>query len=113
MGVGRAHGVTVAVLSYDPAVLLAALQSDRVANLGIILVAGIFVIAIVFAVLLRFVVAKVVVALLLVALGLVVWSQRQHLEACVRRVRSATVAGAVPTEQCSFLGLKIDVGTSD
>jgi len=94
-------------------VLVAALQSDRVANLGVVLVAGIFIIAIVFAVLLRFVVAKVVVALALVALGLVVWSQREHLEACARRVRSTTAAGAQPTKQCSFLGLKVDVGTSD
>ena len=88
--------------------LVSALEADRVANLGVMLVAGLLIVAVVIALLVRAVVAKVVIALALVALGLVVWAQRSSLQDCARQVKAAATGSASP-KQCRFLGIKVDV----
>jgi Flp pilus assembly protein TadB len=98
----------VAAVSYDPPVLVGALEANRVANLGLMLVAGLLIVAVVIALLVRAVVAKVVIALGLVVLGLVVWSQRSSLQDCANQVKAAASGGA-STKQCRFLGIKVDV----
>ncbi len=91
--------------------MLAALEADRVANLGLMLAGGLLLAAIVFALLVRTVVAKVALALVLVMLGLVVWSQRMNLQDCAQKAK-AKATGGTATDQCTFLGLKVDVSTS-
>jgi hypothetical protein len=87
--------------------LLGALQADRVANLGVLLVVGLIVIAVTGALLARAVVAKVVTAVVLLGLMLVVWSQRTALQECAARARADSSGDAAA--RCSFLGLKVDV----
>lgn len=87
--------------------LLGALEADRVANLGLLLVIGLIVVAVTGALLARAVVAKVITAAILIVLMLVVWSQRSSLEDCAARIKAGVTDGTQP--QCSFLGLKVDV----
>jgi hypothetical protein len=86
--------------------LLSALRADRVANLGLLLVAGLIVVAVVAAVLARAVVAKVVAAAVLILVCFVVWSQRASLQDCAARAQALTTGDP---RQCSFFGVKVDV----
>ncbi|HEY8092854.1 MAG TPA: hypothetical protein VID93_03700 [Acidimicrobiales bacterium] len=88
--------------------LLAALDAERVATLGLLLVVGLIVVAAVVAVLARAIVVKVLAVAALFGIGAVVWSQRASLEDCTQEVKDGLV-GAGPATECTFLGLKVDV----
>ena len=89
--------------------MVAALDAERVATLGILLVLGIALLGIVVAGLARAVAVKVVA--LAVALGLIaaVWSQRQALQDCVERVQDTLADGGDGAAACRFLGVDVDV----
>ena len=89
--------------------MVAALDAERVATLGILLVLGIALLGIVVAGLARAVAVKVVA--LAVALGLIaaVWSQRQALQDCVERVQDTLADGGDGAAACQFLGVDVDV----
>ena len=88
--------------------LVGALEADRVANLGLLLIAGLVIVAFVVSYLARAVVVKVVVAAALLGLGALVWTQRADLQDCAERLGGLAAAGGTPP-QCKFLGLKVDV----
>ena len=89
--------------------MVAALDAERVATLGVLLVLALALIGIAIAGLARAIVIKVVA--LAVALGLIaaVWSQRQSLLDCVERVQDTLTAGGGGAAACEFLGLDVDV----
>ncbi len=89
--------------------MVAALDAERVATLGVLLVLGIALLGIVVAGLARAVAVKVVA--LAVALGLIaaVWSQRQALQDCVERVQDTLADGGDGAAACRFLGVDVDV----
>jgi hypothetical protein len=87
--------------------VLSALDADKVSTLGLLLVVGFVVIGLVVAVLARAVALKVLGIVLLVGLGLLVWTKRSELHHCMDQARGAAASGT-PGE-CRFLGLKVDV----
>jgi hypothetical protein len=87
---------------------LAALDAERVATLGLLMVAALLVLAFVSALLARAVLVKVAAVAALLAIVGIVWSQRAALQDCVDEAK-AGVTGAAEPSQCSFLGLKVDV----
>jgi hypothetical protein len=89
-------------------VLLAALDAERVATLGLLLVVGLIIVAAVVAVLARAIVVKVLAVAAIFGIGAVVWSQRANLQDCTQQVKDGLI-GSGPTAQCTFLGLKVDV----
>jgi hypothetical protein len=70
-------------------------------------VVGLVVIGLVVAFLARSAAIKVLGIVLLVGLGLLVWTQRADLHDCMDHARGAATSGA--PGQCRFLGLKVDV----
>jgi hypothetical protein len=87
--------------------VLSALDADKVSTLGLLLVVGLVVIGLVVAVLARAVALKVLGIVLLVGLGLLVWTERSDLHDCMDRARGTATSGA--PGRCTFLGLKVDV----
>ena len=89
--------------------MVAALDAERVATLGVLLVLALALLGIVVAGLARAVAVKVVA--LAVALGLIaaVWSQRQALQDCVERVQDTLATGGDGAAACGFLGVDVDV----
>jgi len=87
--------------------VLSALDADKVSTLGLLLVVGLVVIGLVVAILARAVALKVLGVVLLVGLGLLVWTKRADLHDCMHQARGAATSGT--PGQCRFLGLKVDV----
>ena len=88
--------------------LLAALDAERVATLGLLLVVGLVIVAAVVAVLARAIVVKVLAVAAIFVIGAVVWSQRANLQDCTGQVKDGLIDSG-PAAQCKFLGLKVDV----
>jgi O-antigen ligase len=89
-------------------VLVAALDADRVARLGLLLVIAVVVLGVVLACLVRPLVLGVLAAAALFGLGALVWTERTALQDCTQRVREDAVSTPT-TAPCEFLGLKVDV----
>jgi hypothetical protein len=89
--------------------MVAALDADRVATLGVLLVLALAVLGIVIAGLARALVVKIMALAVVVGLVAIVWSQRQELLDCVDRVEEAVAAGGDGAAACQFLGLDVDV----
>ena len=89
--------------------MVAALDAERVATLGILLVLAIAVLGIVIAGLARAVAVKVVALAVVLGLVAAVWSKRQELLNCVDRMQDAVAAGGDGAAACRFLGLDVDV----
>ena len=89
--------------------MVAALDADRVATLGVLLVLALAVLGIVIAGLARALVVKIVALAVALALVAIVWSQRRELLDCVDRVEEAVAAGGDGAAACRFLGLDVDV----
>ncbi len=89
--------------------MVAALDADRVATLGVLLVLALAVLGIVIAGLARALVVKIMALAVVVGLVAIVWSQRQELLDCVDRVEEAVAAGGDGAAACRFLGLDVDV----
>ena len=87
--------------------MLSALDADKVSTLGLLLVIGLVVVGLVIAAVARTVALKVLGIVLLVGLGLLVWTKRSDLHDCIDRARGAATSGTAG--QCRFLGLKVDV----
>ena len=87
--------------------MLSALDADKVSTLGLLLVVGLVIIGLVVAILARAVALKVLGVVLLVGLGLLVWTERTDLHDCMDRTRGAAASGS--PGHCTFLGLKVDV----
>jgi hypothetical protein len=97
----------VAALIYARTMLVGALEAQRVLNLGLVLVIGLLIVAVVGALLARAIVTKVITAAIVIVLMLIVWSQRSALQDCAARVKDEVTGGEAA--QCTFLGLKVDV----
>ena len=89
--------------------MVAALDADRVATLGVLLVLALALLGIVIAGLARALVVKIVALAVVLGLVAIVWSQRQELLDCVDRVEEAVAAGGDGGAACRFLGLDVDV----
>ena len=89
--------------------MVAALDADRVATLGVLLVLALAVLGIVIAGLARALVVKIMALAVVLGLVAIVWSQRQELLDCVDRVEEAVAAGGDGAAACRFLGLDVDV----
>jgi len=89
--------------------MVAALDADRVATLGVLLILALAVLGIVIAGLARALVVKIVALAVALALVAIVWSQRRELLDCVDRVEEAVAAGGDGAAACRFLGLDVDV----
>jgi predicted aspartyl protease len=89
--------------------MVAALDAERVATLGILLVLALAILGIVIAGLARAIVVKVVALVVVLGLIAAVWSQRQALQDCVERVQDTLTEGASGAAACEFLGLDVDV----
>lgn len=88
--------------------MLSALDAEKVSTLGVLLIVGLLVVAVVVAVLARTIALKVLGVAVLVGLGVLVWTQRTDLEDCMARVKGDAATTGTPG-RCQFLGLKVDV----
>jgi hypothetical protein len=89
--------------------MVAALDAERVATLGVLLVLALALLGIAAAGLARAIAVKIVALALVLGLIAVVWSQRQALLDCVDRVQDSLTAGGSGAAACRFLGLDVDV----
>ena len=89
--------------------MVAALDAERVATLGVLLVLALALLGVVVAALARAIAVKVVALAVVLGLVAVVWSQRQALQDCVERVQDTLATGASGAAACRFLGLDVDV----
>ena len=89
---------------------LAALDADRVARIGLLLVVGLVVIGLVIAILARTLVIKILGVAALVGAGVLVWSQRSSMQECMQQAKDGA-AGSSTVAPCEFLGLKVEVRT--
>ena len=88
--------------------MLSALDAEKVSTLGVLLIVGLLLGAVVVAVLARAIALKVLGVAVLVGLGVLVWTQRTDLEDCMARVKGDAATTGTPG-RCQFLGLKVDV----
>jgi hypothetical protein len=89
--------------------MVAALDAERVATLGVLLVLALAALGIAIAGLARAIVVKVVTLAVILGLIAAVWSQRQALLDCVERVQDTLTDGGSGAAACRFLGLDVDV----
>lgn len=88
---------------------LAAIDPDTLKNLALGLSAGSLVIAVIMMKVISSIVGKAVSTVILVAVALVGYSQREEITSCIDSVRSQA-NGAVPSEiTCEFFGQEISV----
>lgn len=88
--------------------MLSALDAEKVSTMGVLLIAGLLLVAVVVAVLARAIALKVLGVAVLVGLGVLVWTKRTDLEDCMARVKGDAATTGTPG-RCQFLGLKVDV----
>lgn len=88
--------------------MLSALDAEKVSTLGVLLIVGLLLVAVVVAVLARAIALKVLGVAVLVGLGVLVWTKRTDLEDCMARVKGDAATTGTPG-RCQFLGLKVDV----
>ena len=88
--------------------MLSALDADKVSTLGVLLIVGLLVVGLVVAVLARAIALKVLGVVVLLGLGVLVWTKWSDLEDCVDRAKGDAATTGTPG-RCQFLGLKVDV----
>lgn len=89
---------------------MVALSYDTAKNVAVAVAIGLAVLSLVAAAVIRTVATKVLTIVLMVGIGIVVWTQRQSLQDCAASAReSRGQAGDTRPGSCSFLGFDITV----
>jgi hypothetical protein len=86
-----------------------AVELSTIRDVALAVAVGAVVLAIVFAVAIKWIVGKLVTVAVLVALAAVVWWQRESLLDCADDVRATLAAGATNSTTCTFLGRDVTV----
>ena len=86
-----------------------ALSLESAKTIGIVIVVAFVVFAVISAWVIKNVTMKIISILLLVGLGLGVWTQRSNLQDCADRAKDKVTAGA-DTVKCKFFGSEVSVG---
>jgi len=85
------------------------LTLDTAKNIGVGAVIVLAMLALVVASVIRNVMAKIVTIALVVAIGIVVWTQRTTLQNCAERAKDRVIAGSTSAVVCKFLGRTVTV----
>ena len=93
-----------------PVALLAqtALSADSAKNVSLIVGIAVIVVLIVIALIAKAIITKVISLVIIVAIGVGVWTQRDSIDHCVTAVQTAVDTGT-DAASCSFFGIDIDV----
>jgi hypothetical protein len=86
-----------------------AVEFSTIRDVALAIVVGAVVLAVVFAIVIKWVVGKLLTVGVLVALAAVVWWQRESLQDCADGVRETLAAGATSSTTCTFLGRDVTV----
>jgi hypothetical protein len=89
--------------------VLLALTLDNAKNIAVGLVIGLIVLALLVAKFVRSVTAKAIMILVLGALVLGIWTQRQSLSDCANELAARAQAGGLTTTACTFFGVEVNV----
>lgn len=84
------------------ALAVVAIDLDTAKNVGIAVVVGLVVLAILAAWVLKTVAQKVALVVILGLLGVLVWSQRANLDECADRVKATAATGFTEDTECTF-----------
>ena len=90
-----------------------ALGVDAAKNIGIAIVVGFVVLALVAASAIKNVTTKIFMALLLAGLALGVWTQRSRLQDCSQRVKDKAAVGDFSSTTCEFFGTEVHIPDVD
>ena len=82
---------------------------DAAKNIGVAIVIGFVVLALVTASAVKNVTTKIVMTLLLAGLALGVWTQRTRLQDCAQQVRNKSAVGDLSPTTCEFFGAEVRV----
>ena len=82
---------------------------ETVRNVGLAIAIGSVVLAVVAALVIRWIVGKLVAVGVLVAIAGLVWWQRDSVQDCADRVEATLAAGATDTTTCTFFGRDVSV----
>lgn len=88
---------------------MVAVEFSTVRDVALAIVVGAVVLAVVFAIVIKWIVGKLLTVGVLVALAAVVWWQRDSLQDCAGDVRQTLAAGATNSTTCTFLGRDVTV----
>ena len=85
------------------------LDFDTVRNAALVAIAVAIVLAVAGAWIVKALIGKLLAVIVLGALAAVVWSQRESLQDCARRVGDTLEPGAVDDTTCTFLGRDVTI----
>lgn len=89
--------------------VIAAVELSTARDVALAIVVGAIVLAVVFAIVIKWIVGKVLTVGVLVALAAVVWWQRDTVLACADGVRDTLAADATSSATCTFFGRDVTV----
>ena len=86
---------------------MTALSLESAKTIAIVVAIAFVAFAVISAWVIKNVTMKIITILLLVGLGLGVWTQRSNLQDCADRAKAAVTKGSI---SCAFFGSKVSVG---